>query len=344
MVTTQQFKIVGLCPETQSNHHRYFVAEALASISSYNDLNAWADSPDHHLIAIDAQAEVIGRVSLWWSNVPAHKGLRTAFVGHYDALCDAVGQALLEEAGRIAASREIDMLVGPLDGTTWKRYRLVTKRSEYTRFFLEPDNPDSYVDHFRNAGFLPTAIYRSSIANAEQPRDRSLVDTMERLRDQNVLYRPLEAENIDQELTRIYELCIESFKGNLFYSEISLDEFVGMYKRILPLVDLRLTQIAEKDSELVGFLFCYPDKCMLDTGGERAIVTKTLARRPDRDREQSMRGLGKVLMHNVTEAAVQLGYKRVIHALYLGGNESEKISASYNSSIIREYSLFEKVL
>ncbi len=336
MVATDVFKILSLSSSDQLPEYR--LAQELASISSYNDLTPWADSPNQHLVATNSSNEVIGRVSLWWSKTPNHKGLKTSYIGHYDALCDAVGQALIDEAGKIARANGIEILVGPLDASTWKRYRLVTKRSEHARFFLEPDNPDSYVEHFRNAGFLTSAIYRSSIANAIHPKDPTLSEIAERLRDNNVKLRSLDSSNIDAELVRIYELCTESFKNNLFYTEISLDEFVDMYKRVLPLVDLRLTQVAEKDDELVGFLFCYPNK--VDANGERAFVTKTLARRPDR----AFRGLGKLLMHNVTEAGLQLGYKRVIHALYLGGNESEKISASYNSSIIREYSLFEKVL
>lgn len=336
MKATETYTILSVSTEQENSQYR--LAEELASISSYNDLNPWTDAPNHHLIACNSRKEVIGRVSLWWSKTPNHKGLRTAFVGHYDALCDAVGEALLSEASYIATQNGIEMLVGPLDATTWKRYRLVTKRSEHPRFFLEPDNPDSYVDHFQNSGFVTSAIYRSSIANSARPKDSGLSEISERLRDHNVIMRSLNPADVDKELARIYELCIESFKNNLFYTEITLNEFVGMYKRILPLVDLRLTQVAERDGELVGFLFCYPNK--VDATGERAIVTKTLARKPDR----ALRGLGKLLIHNVTEAGLQLGYKRIIHALYLGGNESERISASYKSSIMREYSVFEKVL
>lgn len=336
MKTKEKFTILSAATEQETSQYR--LLQELDSIASYKDLNPWADAPDRQIIACNSQKEIIGRVSLWWSKTPNHKGLRTAYVGHYDALCDSVGAALLSEASNTAAQNRIEMLVGPLDGSTWKRYRLVTKRSEHPRFFLEPDNPSSYVDHFSNAGFLTSAIYRSSIANAAHPKDSTLSEIAERLKENNVTMRSLNHGDIDRELDRIFELCTESFKNNLFYTEISREEFVGMYKRILPLVDLRLTQIAERDGELVGFLFCYPNK--VDAAGERTIVTKTLARKPDR----AFRGLGKLLMHHVTEAGLQLGYKRIIHALYLGGNESEKISASYKSNIMREYSVFERVL
>ena len=38
----------------------------------------------------------------------------------------------------------IGRAVGPLDGSTWRRYRLVTERGVEPPFFMEPDNPDDW--------------------------------------------------------------------------------------------------------------------------------------------------------------------------------------------------------
>ena len=63
---------------------------------------------------------------------------------------------------RLAAER-CTIAIGPVDGNTWQRYRLITEPGTEPPFFLEPDNPDAWPGQFTAAGFTPLAqvLFRS---------------------------------------------------------------------------------------------------------------------------------------------------------------------------------------
>ena len=43
------------------------------------------------------------------------------------------------------------MAVGPMDGSTWRRYRFITERGAEPAFFLETYNPDVWPLNFTGA-------------------------------------------------------------------------------------------------------------------------------------------------------------------------------------------------
>lgn len=113
-----------------------------------------AHKPDLHLVLVE-NSTLRARCSLWWSSVPLIADERPACVGHFAAMEAADAAQLLKEACGTLASHGASMAIGPLDGNTWRRYRLVTQRGEEPPFFLEPDNPDAYPHYFEAAGFKP---------------------------------------------------------------------------------------------------------------------------------------------------------------------------------------------
>ena len=84
--------------------------------------------------------------------------------------------AALEAAGCATA-------IGPMDGTTWRRYRFMVDRGPEPAFFLEPDNPDDWPQHWRSAGFSILATYTSAANEdlaVEDPRTGRRTEAVER--------------------------------------------------------------------------------------------------------------------------------------------------------------------
>ena len=95
-----------------------------------------------------------------------HAGRPVGLVGRYRADSKASGAAMLSAACRLLAGRGCKLAVGPMDGSTWRRYRLVTETGSRLPFFLEPDNPPEWPAHFAAAGFVPLARYDSAMTSS----------------------------------------------------------------------------------------------------------------------------------------------------------------------------------
>src|SRR5690606_37254706 len=63
----------------------------------------------------------------------------------------------------------------------------------------------------------------------------------------------------DKELARIYPLVMTAFATNPLFTPISYVEFAAQYAPVRSLLVPELVALAERDGELVGFLFALPD-------------------------------------------------------------------------------------
>jgi GNAT superfamily N-acetyltransferase len=267
---------------------------------------------DEHWLAL-AGGEPVARCSLWWREAPPHGRERLGVIGHYRAREAVGGTALLRHACERLAAMGCTRAVGPMDGNTWRRYRLVTFAGEESPFFLEP-----YLEQ-------------------RHPR---VERASERLRDAGVAWRSLDVDAFDDELRRIYRISLQSFPRNYLYTPLGEDEFLTQYRQLRPHVPPELTLMAEAEGEPVGYLFALPD--LLQMGRQPAIDTfiiKTVAVLPGR----RSAGLGSVLVAEAQHRAARLGYRRAIHALMHEANNSRNISGKY-ARTMRRYTLFGRPL
>jgi GNAT superfamily N-acetyltransferase len=297
-------------------------------------------APDLHVLWVGDGSILNGRCSCWWTRTPDLPGERVGVIGHFAATDATAGVALLTAAcGRLSAAG-CTMAVGPMDGTTWRRYRFVTERDAEPPFFLEPDNPDDWPDHWRQAGFAPLAGYTSALNEDLSRDDPRIARARARLSDSGVTFRALDIQNPDSDLRRMFALSLESFGRNFLYTPIDEAEFMEQNRAVLPFVLPDLVLLAECSGELAGFLFAIPDALQARRG--RAIDTviiKTVAVGEGRNRA----GLGSVLVAAAQVIARELGFTRVIHALMHEQNVSQNISRRY-ARTIRRYQLFARRL
>lgn len=296
-------------------------------------------APDRQCLAIDS-GRLVARCSCWWNGVASLDGQRLGVIGHYAAADPDTAVLLLSRAADVLAKAGCTIAVGPMDGNTWRRYRFIIERGPEPPFFLEPDNPDSWPTHWSSAGFSPLATYTSALNDDLSREDPRTVSALPRLAEAGIRIRPFDPRNADAELHRIFRVSLAGFARNFLYTPISEAEFMAQNRAVLPFVQPELILLAERDAELVGFMFALPDVLLARRGAAvDTVILKTIAVDP----VVAGIGLGGALMDLVQRSARRLGFRRAIHALMHEQNVSRSISSRY-STTIRRYALFARPL
>lgn len=283
---------------------------------------------------------VVASASLWWRGLPPWPDATLGYIGHYTAADAPAGAALLEHACRELANAGATLAVGPIDGNTWRTYRLVVERGDEPPFFLEPRNPDDWPAHFTSAGFDVFARYTSAVAERGDHTATAAATARARAEAAGYQLRALDVDAAARDLDAFYDVSAAAFAGNLLYSPIPREAFLAQYTPLLPKIDPRMVILAERDGAVVGYVFAFPDFAELArTGAITSAILKTLAVHPD----HAGHGLGGALTALCQATAFDLGFARVIHALMLESNVSQRISR-HSGRTFRRYALFARRL
>jgi GNAT superfamily N-acetyltransferase len=296
---------------------------------------------DAHLMAVDDHLGAAAECSLWWSQTPPLAGQRVGLIGHYSAANDSAARSLLAGACERLRRARCTCAVGPMDGSTWRRYRFVTEPGTEPAFFLEPQNPPEWPQQFMFAGFSPLASYFSALNADLSQRDPRLSETETRLRSLGVIPRTPRPGELPNVLRRMYRVACVAFQNSFLYTELPHDDFVRQYEKLLPVMRPELLLLAEQGTELVGFMFAAPDVlCQARNTSTNTFIIKTVAILP----RPQLRGLGSLLVGQVQQIARELGFQRCIGALMHERNILVRnISAMYGKPM-RRYTLFAKDL
>ncbi len=294
---------------------------------------------DRLVIIENSKGQPAGRCALWWTSAPMLPGERVGCIGNYSAEDRHAGAALLAKACAALIEQRVTLAIGPMDGNTWRAHRFVTGGSSRAPFPMEPCNSTAWPDHFLENGFHVIANYSSSVLDLNEEDDGRSFSAdahAQRLVAKGISFRPLDSNQMENELQRIHRLSCVSFAENFLFTPISEKEFGAMYQGAAHGLDSSLVHIAEAKDKLVGFVFAYP----CTESGDSAVVVKSLAVRPG----HQFAGLGTVLVQQVHAQARRLGYARVIHALQHEKNPSLKINHRMGAEVFRTYALYAKKL
>lgn len=287
----------------------------------------------------DARIELAeGSAQLWWTTTPVVPDERVGLIGGWLPGADPGG--LLQACCAHLLAAGCTLVLGPMDGSTWRSYRLTTWRGTHPRFALEPDTPDAWPAHWLAAGFTVDATYYSALIEPIRLIDPRLPAVEARLAGEGVRLRQLDpGGDYDGELRRIHRVSLAAFAGNHLYTPQSEAEFVAQYQAARQLVRPGLCWLAERGDEPVGFVFTIPDIEQQRRGAPvDTLIVKTLAVLPER----RLAGLGKLLTVRAHDGGAALGLTRAIHALMHEGNHSRNLTG--DATVIRRYSLYRKHL
>jgi len=293
---------------------------------------------DLNLCVVAHVNEVLAQCSLWWREVPLLETHAIGVIGHYASVSDEAAAMLLDAALSHLRNQSCTLAVGPMDGNTWRSYRFVTDPCSEMPFVMEPTNPPEWPLQFELAGFSKLADYFSTLNTCLDVQDDRVAATMAKMAARGVTIRMAEKTKLQYELGRIYQLSRAAFANNFLYTPITEQAFRAQYARVLPHVRPELVLLAERGSELVGYLFAIPDVAQAVRGKPiDTFVIKTVAILPD----ANLHGLGSVLVACAHETGAQMGFSRCIHALMHESNISRKISDHY-ASTMRRYTLYSQ--
>jgi len=268
----------------------------------------------------------------------------TGMIGHYEALGEEAGVAVLEHARDALAERGVARVLGPINGSTWARYRLALPSEpsdpgfDPPHFLGEPCNPFSYPEHFGAAGFDIVARYESRIDEAPGEEAADAPKLAARVHAGGLRVRPLDPGRFDEELGMLYTVSLEAFAENLYFTPLDSDSFRRMYQGIRPSIDPGLVLIAEDSCGApVAFQFAFLDPLSRRDGRAPRAIVKTVATLP----AARGRGLAGHMLDLLRQAASERGCGAVIHALMHVANFSMNMSARHRTRVFRRYALYQ---
>lgn len=263
-----------------------------------------------------------------YRDAPTWGGCRTAAVGNFSCDSAEAGSALLETAARELARDGFEGLIGPMDGDTWHKYRVVAETDGSPPYFLEPAG--GAFDHaaFVAAGFAPISSYVSARARIEAAIGTPAPPMP------GIRVVAWDGKNAAALIGGLFELSRTAFTGNAFYKPIARDAFLKLYEPILPAIDPRMVLFAYDGDRLAGYLLALPDR--LQGAKPTTAILKTYA--------SNVRGVGHMLVDTAHRVFRDLGYADVIHALMHVDNRSRERSARHAGTVFRRYELMGRSL
>jgi hypothetical protein len=270
-----------------------------------------------------------GATAYVWRDAPSWNGMLTAAVGNITCENSAAGSALLNEIAAALTDEKYEAVIGPMDGDTWHRYRVVTESDGSPPFALEPTSGANDLAAFQTAGFAPISEYvsaRGTLRDALGAEPAAVA---------GVTVTPWDGRDADTLVGQLFDMSLAGFAGNRFFKPIARESFFKLYEPILPIVDPAHVLFAHAaDGNLVGFLFGLADR--LEGAAPRTVILKTYA--------SAARGVGHLLADTFHRRALALGYTQVIHALMHVDNLSRDRSARHSARVFRRYALMGRKL
>jgi hypothetical protein len=254
---------------------------------------------------------------------PSWAGRRTAAIGNFSCASADDGSALLRDVARTLARECFEAAVGPMDGDTWHKYRVVAESDGSPPYFLEPTSGPHDLSAFRAAGFTPISSYVSARAKVEDAIGAAAPAVAD------VSITTWDGENAGALISGLFDLSRAAFANNAFYKPIEREAFLKLYEPVLPAIDPRLVFFARANDRLAGYLFALPDR--VQGAKPTTAILKTYA--------SSIRGVGHMLVDTAHRTFRTLGYTDVIHALMHVDNQSRERSNRHHGAVFRRYDL-----
>ena len=296
---------------------------------------AYPETAEQFFLVLETD-RIVGRACAMVNPAISYQNNLTGLVGFYECEDNAEASTLLLNAVKqYLTDVGMTYLLGPMNGTTWQKYRL-TLPSQNPPFFLDNYHKPWYHGQFVAAGFEPIAHYSSTkIAVANKPYSR--LKAFEADTSQAITIRPFNMEAFEADLHVIYTVSIASFQENFLYTPLSFETFLAQYLPVKALMNPQFVLIAEDAyAQPVGFVFAVDN---LFDKTQKSLIAKTIAVLPS----FRSNGLGTVLLEKIHQTALNAGYTAVFHALMFESNVSSKILAD-GSELYQTYQLMGMAL
>ena len=264
-----------------------------------------------------------------------YKGKKAISIGSYECVKDNyISKIILNHAKEKARELGAEILIGPMEGSTWANYRF-SLDNDTSNFFLEPYHNIYYNKQFVNFGFKKIEDYYSNY-NKTISFDDDFIKTTENNFNKKGLYiRNMKSDLFEDELYKIGTFTIEVFKKNILYSPLKPAEFVEKYKNFKDYLLPELVFIAEDSKkEIHGIFYGIPNYLNPES---KTIIIKTIARKMETPFKKDLINL---LMHKFSKQSIESGFKNEVHAFIHQDNASGNVSKRYSGKDFKSYALY----
>jgi GNAT superfamily N-acetyltransferase len=217
---------------------------------------------DAELFLARRKGEIVGRIMA--SDDPRSNALHQSNVGCFglfESIDDVdVASALFGVASDWLHERGRNQIIGPIDYSTNYVCGLLIDGFEHPPTILTAHNPPYYARLMEACGFEKEVDWYAwwfDPRNAPVSRLRGLVER--RARKTSVKVRPINLRDLPGESQRLASVFNEAWKNNWGFVPFTAAESEHMAKEMRPLIDPRMTLIAEIDNAPVAFVICVPD-------------------------------------------------------------------------------------
>lgn len=144
--------------------------------------------------------------------------------------------------------------------STWHQYRFMSQGFDGFEFFLETENKDYYADFSKKYGVDKIHTYKSVLEMNFDGFIKKQEKAYRKATKEGITFRSLNKKDLMNEIKIIYDLSIQGFKGNHFYTEITFDQFLGLYLDSIKYLDPDFFIFAYAgNNKPVGYIFSTPD-------------------------------------------------------------------------------------
>ncbi len=291
------------------------------------------------VILYDEQTE-IAKATCYFKDTPKVNEKNIGCIGEFECRDKKTGIQILEKCEEILKKEKVELIVAPMNGNTWKKYRTLKYTNGEDLFLLENVNPIEHNEILLQAGFKELYTYTSTkglIKNAYQSEAFDIAE--EELKSENITIRNFNKQKSQEDLRKIYNVSKESFSRNPLYTPITEEEFIKQYEQYIDMVDEDLILIAEKENKEIGFVFCIPNFEELKKGKKlQTLILKTIAVSP----KYEYLAIGNVLLNRIAKIAKDKNFKEWIFAFMYSNNTSQKMAKRNKTEVIREYAIYGK--
>lgn len=290
-----------------------------------------AEAPDESWCAVDETGRAAGCLSLWWRRTARYKDQPAGYIGHFASAGGGVSALLLARARERLREEGCALAAGPIDGSTWRSYRLVTDPGDGPDFPLDIRTPQEWYADFRAAGFDVLETYCSVSLGAPAALGLDCDAHSDAVAAAGIRVRSIGTDALDRDLAAIRALSMQCFPANPFFAPIKEPDFLALYRPFIDFADPAYILLAEDSHGLCAFHFAFP---YLAAEGRRNVVSKSMAVHPRMRRT----GLGSHLLRRAIARAAQERAGDFIMAFMHDANLSAKWARAHGR-VIRRYAV-----
>lgn len=226
------------------------------------DKHPFYEHGDAALFLATRDEKIVGRIMA--SDDPNYNALHRSNVGCFglfESIEDVdVARALFDAAIDWLRQRGRTEILGPIDYSTNYVCGLLIDGFEHSPTILTAHNPPYYSRLIEANGFEKEVDWYAwwfDPKNAPVSRLRRLVEA--RMRKSSANIRPINLRDLAGESERLAAVFNEAWKNNWGFVPFTPAESAHMAKEMRPIIDPRMTLIAEIDNAPVAFVICVPD-------------------------------------------------------------------------------------